>query len=587
MAARPLWNQFRIFDRSAVANTAATPIAVVAASRLILLAGMGTIFACAYMMVATYSPLPFWDGWIEVMYGAQGGNPFTLDWLWSQYNEHRMPIPKLFLLADLHWFHATQSFLLISIFSIVLAQLLVFGWMLRKLGGWRGWLWRSGFGLAAFCLFSLAQWENLTWGMQVCFVFPGLLASLAFIGLLLYWKNRTQGRRWRYLSLSIASALGASWCYANGNLLWPLLVIAALALGLEWRAVLTYAVAGAVCIALYMYGYVRPASNLGFGSMAANVKYLAAYFGSSWVGNDQNHALAECIGMLGFGLLLFFALGVRSDLRENRLLRLELLLLMLFCLASGAATALGRSQLGIVQAFSSRYQTVALLYWCCLGLLILDSFAARELGRHFGVVALQLGFLLLMGFGAMNAGTPLIRARVRSFHLNAGAMSLVTDITDQDQLKWVYWGRRAMKEVNPYIRENRLSIYDKPIYGWLGQPLASTFRIASADRCSGKVESATAMEAAAFPALRVTGWAWDNQRREPPVAIVTASEGTITGLGAVGDFRPLQKSSRNWMSGNYVGYTAYSQNVSRSEPIAIYAIVKGRPATACLVGTAK
>ena len=250
-----------------------------------------TIASCAYMMVATYSPLPFWDGWIQVMYSAEGGNPLTLDWIWSQYNEHRMPIPKLFLLADLHWFHATQVFLLCSIFAILLLQLLVFAWMLRALGGWRGSLWRTGVGLAAFCLFCLSQWENLTWGMQVCFVLPGLFASLAFIGLLQYWTTNwqsPQSRHWGYLLLSIAGALGASWCYANGNLLWPILVVAALVLRLGLPAVLTYIVAGTLSTTLYLYGYIRPASNTSIGSIPATAKYLAAYFGSSWVKRAAN-----------------------------------------------------------------------------------------------------------------------------------------------------------------------------------------------------------------------------------------------------------------------------------------------------------
>src|SRR5664280_3224462 len=75
-------------------------------SYAILLAGIITIGFSTYMAVVSYSSLPYWDGWIQINFAAGGGNPFTFDWLWSQYNEHRMPIPKLFLLTDLHWFHA-------------------------------------------------------------------------------------------------------------------------------------------------------------------------------------------------------------------------------------------------------------------------------------------------------------------------------------------------------------------------------------------------------------------------------------------------------------------------------------------------
>lgn len=564
-------------------------LAVNASSWAILLTGFGAIFCCAYMMVATYSPLPFWDGWIEVMSGAEGGNPFSLNWIWSQYNEHRMPIPKLFLLADLHWFHATQVFLLGSIFVILLLQLLTFAWMMRALGGWRGSRWRTGVGLAAFCVFCLSQWENLTWGMQVCFVLPGLFASLTFIGLLQYWargEQSPQARRWGYLLLSVASALGATWCYANGNLLWPMLVVAALFLRLDLRAVLTYVVAGTVSTSLYLYGYIRPAANMGAGSMTANAKYLAAYFGSSWVGTSQQYRVAECMGLIGFGLAFFFVLGLRSYVENRRLLSLQLVLLILFCLASGTVTALGRSQLGVSQAFSSRYQTVALFFWCCLGLLVLDSLPAVKLGSDHGVLIVQAALLVIMAVGASYAGTPLIRARVRSFRLNAGAISLATEVHDSDELRWVYWKPSVLNRVDTYMRKQDLSIYDEPIAGLLGRPLRTTFRLVSPDRCMGSIQTFTSMSSSGTaPDVRITGWAWDNKLHEPAAAIVAATEGMIVGLGAMGDWRPLQKAPRPWMADNYLGYTAYVHNVEKNDRIEVYAVLKDQQATACQIAS--
>jgi hypothetical protein len=189
--------------------------AITVFSYAILLAGIITIGFSTYMAIVSYSNLPYWDGWIQINAAAAGENLFTLDWLWSQYNEHRMPIPKLFLLADLHWFHARQVFLLSSIFVIQFLQWVLLAWSMRVFGGWRGAVWRTGVGLAAFCLFCPSQWENLTWGMQVCFVLPGLFASLSFVGLLLYWTRSSEppngpSPNWKYLLLSLAAALGAT-----------------------------------------------------------------------------------------------------------------------------------------------------------------------------------------------------------------------------------------------------------------------------------------------------------------------------------------------------------------------------------------
>ncbi|MGO9515628.1 MAG: hypothetical protein ACLPND_01145 [Candidatus Korobacteraceae bacterium] len=156
-------------------------------SYAILLGGILTIAVTFRLVTVTYSSLPFWDGWIQV--GVDGGPPLSPAWLWKQWNEHRLVIPKLFLAADLYLFHARQVFLLGSILAIQLLHLMVLSWSMWVLGGWRGALWRTGTGLAAFCLFCPAQQENFVWGFQVCFVLPQLLATLSFVTLLLYWDE--------------------------------------------------------------------------------------------------------------------------------------------------------------------------------------------------------------------------------------------------------------------------------------------------------------------------------------------------------------------------------------------------------------
>jgi hypothetical protein len=44
------------------------------------------------------SDVPYWDDWhmVDVTTGAQ---PVTLQWLWSPYNGHRIPLPRLILLG--------------------------------------------------------------------------------------------------------------------------------------------------------------------------------------------------------------------------------------------------------------------------------------------------------------------------------------------------------------------------------------------------------------------------------------------------------------------------------------------------------
>src|SRR5271167_563591 len=151
------------------------PQAIAILSYAILLGGILTIGFSAYLVVVSYSSLPFWDGWVQIDFPANEGTAHTFDWLWRQYNQHRLVIPKLFLLADLHWFQARQAFLLVTNFLIQFLHLLLLSWSMRVVGGWRGALWRAGTGLAAFCLFCPSQWQNMVMGISgLCFDLPPL-----------------------------------------------------------------------------------------------------------------------------------------------------------------------------------------------------------------------------------------------------------------------------------------------------------------------------------------------------------------------------------------------------------------------------
>ena len=566
------------------------PRAVSILSYAILLGGVITIGLALYLVVISYSSLPYWDGWTEI-FAAKDGNPLSLSSLWRQHNEHRMPIPKLFLLADLRWFNARQVFLLASIFVIQFLQLLLLAWSMRALGGWRGALWRTGVGMAAFCVFCPSQWENLTWGFQVCFVLPGLFATVSLIGLLLYWKSSQEplgkaAANWKYLALSIAAALGATWSLSNGNLLWPLLVAAALLLRFRIAAVLSYVLAGALSTVVYLFNYDHPTYVVNsVRSPVGTIKYLLAYFGSSWPG--YHFRLAEVIGLGGLVAFLLLLARLPVYARSRQTFDFQLVLIAAFCFATGVVTSLGRSPLGVDQAFTSRYQTVSLLFWCSLGLLSLQSaFSMRRLG-NVAVLLAQMVVLALMLVGARHSGTSLMQARKHGFALNAAAMSLATNVPDSQQLKLAFWNLDYLLTLRPYMRQERLSVFAEPDSSLLGKPLESAFALISSNECMGEVESTVPMPGVAegLAPLRITGWAWDYNHPQPPSGIVATTDGVITGLAAVGDWRPIDKATRPSMTSNYIGFTGYVERARASAPVEIYAIQQGKPATACLITT--
>lgn len=306
----------------------------------------------------------------------------------------------------------------------------------------------------------------------------------------------------------------------NGNLLWPLLLAAALLLRLRLAAVLSYATTGALSTAVFLQNYIRPSYAMNSTKTPLNmVKYLAAYFGSSWVGSRFRPA--EVIGVIGLAVCFFLLLRLRSYVGSRRPFNVQFVLTLLFCVGIGLITSLGRSGFGIDQALSSRYQTISLLFWCCLGLLLLGAMSSLHRKRKVALLLSQVILLAIMVVGAKYAETPLIRARMRGFRLNAAAMSLVTNVPDAEQLRWAFWRPDSLYSLVPYMRQERLSVFSEPQSWALGKPLESAFSLVPANDCAGDLESSVAMSSAAAgpPALRITGWAWDYKERRPPSRI--------------------------------------------------------------------
>jgi hypothetical protein len=556
----------------------------------ILLGGIVTIAAAVYMVVVSYSSLPWDDGWIQIDPLVNGINPLSLHWLWAQHDDHRLVITKLFLLADLRMFHARQWFLLTSIQVIQFLFLVVLSWSMRVLGGWRGRVWLAGTGLATFCLFCPSQWHNFVWGFEPCFVLPGLFVTLSFAGLLLYWidAERQPGKpsAWRFIALSIAAALGATLSLANGNLVWPLLVVAALFLGLRRSVVLSFAATGAVTIALYLHHYVSRQAEANAGSFRGDplrfLQFVAVYLGSVWA--HASPVLAGIFGVAGAGAVCAVVLRSRLYIRTRQAFAIQLVLTLLFCLGTAFATALGRSNFGLSYAFSSRYQTVVLLFWCCLGLMLLGSVAAIKRTRvPFMVV--QICLLAIMARGAYLAQYPIREARRHGFQLRVASMALFTATNDWRQ---VYFGVGVkpdylMRDV-PYLQENHLSIYYGDAHSQLGRPLDAVFHQASPDECAGAVESTTPMEGLlGMRALRITGWAWDYKHEQPPAEVIATSDGIITGLAAVGDWRPAIKAANPQITSSYTGYVGYVRDVNPHMAVKIYAILPGSQPSACYI----
>jgi hypothetical protein len=559
-----------------------------ALSYAVLAGGAATIALAVYVAVLGHSKLPFWDEWMQIDFAANEGPGHTLDWLWRQFNQHRIVVPKLFLLADLRWFRATQTSLLVSNLCLQLLHLTVLGWSMRVLGGWRGARWRTALGLVAFCLFCPSQWSNLVMGLSgLCFLLPPLFASLSVLGLLLYWRysreDSLRSSRWKYLVLCIAAALCATFSLSNGNLVWPLLVLAALLLRLRLAA-LTIAAAAAAGICAFFYNYtvyITPSSLSSPAELIGLAQYIAVYFGSSWV--TANIRTAEVLGIMGFLMLAVIAWHMPSYFKAAPAISIQFGALLLFALATGVVTAPGRIVFGLDQAFSGRYQSFALLFWGCMGVLLLGQLTFRGTRGGFFLLS-QVAVLGILLFAASKTEALLLKVRWQGFNVNLAGVALEVGVPDNSQLAWAHSRASYPRSLVPFLRDHKLSIFTEPEPYLLGQPLNAEFRQLGLEDCAGEVESTAALTRGWPRSLRITGWAWDTRDREAPRAIIVTTDGIVSGLGLTGDWRPDKRVSGQ-DAGDFTGFTAYVRDVSRSNTVDLYAASRKDAKAVCHIAT--
>lgn len=490
----------------------------------VLLAGVGAGVASVYIVITTYSPVPHWDEWSLFAHLADGGG-WSLAWLWAQHNEHRIFLTRLFFLLDVEFFRGTQVFLLATIFLVQLLQVALLSWSLRTLGGLRGSAWRTGTGLIAYCILCPTQYENFVWGFQLQFVVPAAMATLAVLTLLLYRRDGRIG----FLVICVAAATLATWSLANGMLLWPLLLLVAWWLRMKSSAPTALLTFGLVNIALYFYHYHRPLAKMTLPllSVGERLRYVVVYFGSTFVRHSSG-AVAVVAGSVGIGVAVVLLVRMLRQRASASPFLIELSFLIMLCLATAVATSSGRIHLGVEQATASRYQTFALLFWCCLGLIVL--LRVPRIGAPFQRFA-ALALLMMLAF-ATQVRLPLIDAQWHQLRLKMVGLSLLSGVQDDSVLVDAYPDPQIVLRAAGYMKQHRLSVFAGKQYAELGKPLDSVYRTGPSSACSGYISSTQMVPAENGHGLRLTGAAWDVESRRPARNIVAVTDGRVSGFGS-------------------------------------------------------
>ncbi len=311
------------------------------------------------------SNVPSWDGW-DMVPTLTGQQPVTANWLWSQHNEHRVPVPRLILLvlnriAGID-FRAGMFFNVFALGVLALAMIVVAGRI-------RG---RMSYSDAFFPLLVLhwGQAANLLWGWQVQFLSSTVLSGLVLLVIV------QSGRRVKLHTGLVTGIclLLLPLCGVNGLALVPPLALWLIYLAAsQWRSrdphakgksILTLGLAASalLLVGLYLVGYEMvphsPASRGLIGVLKTGVGFLTIGLGPG------TQSIWPFSGLGGLGLLLATALGLAIVWRCNPQERHRVLGFVLFL---GAMASLGLS-LGVGGRYGleTRYVTLAIPSWCAV-----------------------------------------------------------------------------------------------------------------------------------------------------------------------------------------------------------------------------
>jgi hypothetical protein len=510
-------------------------------SYCILLGGLYALAATTRMVILAYTALPYWDHWSFIAVVASlTKSSSTLAYLWRQHNEHRILFPKLFELADLYLFGGRNVFLLTSIFLLQIVHLAVFAKFVRGIKGVSRSAWLALCGFACFCLFYPIQWENFVQSFQIAFVLLALAADASILALALYRDEPQRKKRRVYFTVCLVSALIATLSLANGLLIWPILVVGAYTLRVPRRASLLLLGTAALITAFYLHGYASPPPNThplaAITRPVSLLQYVATYLSSPW--RVLSLSLGKVLAAISILCVILMSGRFLGSSAKPSAAEVSVLLVLSFYVGSAMITAFGRTILGVGQALSSRYQSFALLYWCYFVVFVI-CFLIQKRQNVPLMLLLQTVLLAVVVLNDMHAKEWTDQGIYHGRFVNPASAALATGVRDDDLLQRIFPSSEEVLAVSPFLRQHELSIFSDAYFRSVGRNIGSVYKLAAPVQCMGSFDSAQLVGSGSSQGYRVSGWAWDKQKKRGALRILFATqEGTIVGFATGREFRP-------------------------------------------------
>ncbi len=352
---------------------------------ILLLGGLG--------FVSRFGPeVPVEDDYALVP-ALTGDQAITLNWLWSMHNEHRVPVPRLLLLAA-HWISGDdfRAGMFVSVLAVGLLAA-VFLLLIR---------WVRGFSSYADALFPLLlmHWghhSNFLWSWQVSFTVAVGFLGLISAAILAFQKLRTKILIIVSVGLGLALLIGFG---AHGLAFVPALLLWLFGLTVfrknhdRWAACL--AILPALCmLGLYFWGYERPVEFADPPNLIAAWRTLLQFYATGFGPIAGKAWMLGGWSMIALAASAFFLLLRAAWLwPEERATALGLAALLLGFLPLALGLAWGRASLGPLAGLEPRYVTL-MAPLPCFVVLVWTRYARPSAARFLSMLIFASSCVLL------------------------------------------------------------------------------------------------------------------------------------------------------------------------------------------------
>lgn len=394
---------------------------------------------------------------IDQFYNGQ----LTLQEMWAQHNEHRCVFLKvIFILSAQMNALNVQNLMYLSLMDILLSTLLLYFQFKQINPCQEGIKLTSVFLPVPFLMFSLRQWQNLLWGMQLL-VF--VMVLFVILSILLMDQALRQTHSHKYFLLAIICSLLATFSFGIGILIWIVVSLQIMLHGFKQsnlKQLISYSVIGITVISIYSYGLQTP-SNFTYllNHLDKAFFYVIINIGNSLVGQFSTQVVISFVfGVIIFLLYVYAIFRYFSSDEQMKKATNVFLMLIIFSLLSSLAIVYGRIQLGIEELLASRYSTFSLL-----GVTSLYLFWAyyASLSERFSKYQIVLLTLIVVGLTASTYEEWNMSIPRKHYYQNLETIQLNSDKLSDAELKPLWEDVNAIREGIKTQKKYHLGVFRK------------------------------------------------------------------------------------------------------------------------------